>query len=58
MNFEEQLKKALKEMFLSGDIEIRTDIGEDYGGKYIETVVDIGDVQVYRNEERLYLRFT
>jgi len=43
MNFGYQVKQAIKEMFESGEMEIRTDIGDDYSGKYIETEVYIGD---------------
>lgn len=57
-NIEELIKQTIKEMFEQGDIEIITNISEDYDGKFIETVVNIDGVKVFRNEERLYLRFS
>lgn len=56
-NIEELIKQTIREMFEQGDIEIKTDISEDHDGKFIETVVNIDGTKVFRNEERLYLRF-
>lgn len=57
MEFKELVKEALKELLENGDIEITTDIHDGYDGKYIETIVQIDNEQVYRNTESLYLTF-
>lgn len=53
-DFEDLVRRVIKEMFLQDEIEIITDIKEDYDGKIIETVVKMDGKEVFINEERLY----
>ena len=50
---EEVLKEMIKDMFINGEIEIKTNIEDDYDGKNIVTRVYIDNSKVYENEEIL-----
>ena len=50
---EETLKEMIKDMFINGEIEIKTKIELDYYGKNIVTRVYIDGSNVYENEELL-----
>ena len=56
-DFEDLVRKVIKEMFEQEEIEIITGIKEDYDGKVIETIVKMDGKEVFKSEESIRIRF-